>query len=248
MSSAIKIIIVYILAALPILGFYLGATFTHDYFLIFLIDMVIFHFVLPVLLREATNDYTKVEEDYNGFVLSGREYDTLLMAALYMVGWVIFHFTDLPSYGSATLLLPDFSSKVLSIIYAILTAIFFVIIYAISEHNFYYGFIRHNIYGGHDILHVLVTSLFNALKWYFLFVESKEDSAIAWTIFWFAMYFIIGFNTSNDVFYAGSALRQLFYLFYVITLALYAFDFSWMKNPGSKNLNHGDNVLKKLGL
>ena len=245
MADPIDMILLYVFAGLPIGLFWFMTSWSHDLGLILLSDILIFHVVVPRIMWRFRK-YTRLEENYRGVTVNGRENDFLITLGIFVACFLAWTFLDPIGFDSATLLLPKFKTEIITYVYWVVVFILFVLIFSISEHNFYFGFILQNL-PGNIWLHGLIVSALNALKWYMMFMDCIKGSTAA--IFFAAMfavvYFVIAYNNDFALFYAGSSMRQLLYLLLSVVFIAYCLGLK-LKHPGSVQNYSGDNILSKL--
>lgn len=226
LNEVIRYIFVYLFAFLPILGFYLSTKYTNDYGLILLIDIIIFHYLVPAIFVEVQNTYVSVEDGLFSEInqYCDRAGYTLLILCTFAGGFFLLHFSGAGKYESIECLFPKFSNEVLSVLYAIFVGLLLLLIYPQTEHKFYYGFISKNVQR-ESLFNVIIITIANASKWYMLFSVTVKSStaAVWWTVIFAVCFFLMGYADLKNTFYVGTSSRNLLYLCFGVTIALYKF-------------------------
>lgn len=227
LNDVVRYIFVYLFALLPILGFYLSHKYTQDYGLILLIDIAIFHYLVPAVFVEVSNAYVSLEEGLFSELSQycDRAGYTAITLCTFAAGFLVLHFSDIGKYESIECLFPKFSNEVLSLLYAIFVGLMFLLIYPQTEHKFYYAFISKNL-KSESLLHVIFITIANASKWYILFEATVKSStaAVWWTAVFAVCFFLMGYADLKNTFWVGTSSRGLLYLCFGITIALYKFN------------------------
>lgn len=228
--AAGRIILCYFLSCLPILAWYLICKYMKDYGILLAAEILVCHILIPVIVRAISDNYYHIgdlEGRYYKTNFDGAEVELTLVIVLYIVGLGLLSFVRSSkawNYHEKILLFPVWRKWVV-IIYAVVVALVALLVYPITEHYFYIGFLYLNMRfeKGYKVF-IVVLSLLNSVKWFFLFNESVKSrgAAVFWTILWVILYLIIDLRSWERNYYTGIGLKQVLMLMYVITLTLYA--------------------------
>lgn len=248
--ALIHLILSYVMAACPILVWWLICSKIKDYGILMISELVICHILLPMLMRTLFGGFWIIRGSFYGFSF-GSFYGAGGIVVVYIVGVLILSFVKSGkhwNFSEQSIMLPSWKSKVGIIIYAVIVVLIALFVFPVSEHLFYFSLCLNTITRSRSFFHVLLITLLNAGKYYFLFDNSVKDknAGLFWTIIWVLMYIMIDFGRNNAYWYfSGIGLKQLINLMYIITLTLYALGIQFPR-PNNINKVMSDNKLSSL--
>lgn len=247
-----RTIFCYVLGCLPILLWFLVCKYIKDYGVLIISELVIIHILVPIIVKAFSDKIYKFNYDkYYEVSFRDAEGEIGIVVLIYIIGFLILSYVDSSKawhYTEKIMMFPQWKSKPLIVLYAIIVGFLAIFVLPISEHYYYLGFVYINM----DLrkgyrTYSLILAIFIGLKWFFLFdaTVKKRSAAVFWTILFVILYAVLDYNAWNRWYYSGIAIRQIVMILYVITLILYALGVKF-KRPGAVAVTRADNRLNRM--
>lgn len=243
MGNFSKRIIFYTFAVLPIIAIQIVVTFTHDIFLVLIVDSIVMMTLVPMIFGKVTNNYEKLKEEGS---LYSAKFDIIgLFSILIPVILAFFFICYLGVFklGFVGLLFPFFFNSILKYIFIGATVAIFVGFVPFCEERYETWLVQNLPAHVRDFLFV---NLMNTLRGMPILIKCAPRGAWPLIFTWLVFNFIIGFWRGFDPLKDSKLLRQTLYISLVLVIILVKYGPVKMKQPLHIDLEDPRNIWNKV--